>query len=412
MTLRSVWVRVHRYSGLAMTVFLVVVGLTGSLLAFYAELEHAINPQFQVTSSGKKRLDIPALAAQAERLAPEARADSIGLDEGTGSAQISVSPRTNPTTNKPYELAYDQLILNAYTGEELGRRTWGDISQGMVNLMPFIYKLHYALALDEIGTWALGITALVWTLDCFVGFYLTLPAKRKSAPSALPQGDRTRGFWQRWLLAWKIKWQGSGYRINFDLHRAGGLWLWFMLLIFAWSSVYMNLGDTVYKTVMKAVSEFHEPWADIEDLSLPLDNPKMTWDDAFRRAENALAEAADSQGIHIEQPVGMWLNRAKGFYVLSTRSSADIQDRSGNTRAVIDANSGQILMVLLPSGQYTGNTVTSWLFALHMGNVFGLPYRIFVCLLGLAIVMLSVTGVVIWLQKRRARKFKHSVKTG
>ena len=39
-----------------------------------------------------------------------------------------------------------------------------------------------------------------------------------------------------------------------------------------------------------------------------------------------------------------------------------------------------------------------------MGNVFGMPYRIFVCALGLVIVLLSVTGVVIWLKKRRARK--------
>ncbi len=47
-----------------------------------------------------------------------------------------------------------------------------------------------------------------------------------------------------------------------------------------------------------------------------------------------------------------------------------------------------------------------WLFALHEANLFGLPYRIFVCLLGLVIVMLSVTGVYIWWKKWRARKSK------
>lgn len=41
MRLRSFWVLAHRYAGLAMTVFLVIVGLTGSLLAFYAELEQS-----------------------------------------------------------------------------------------------------------------------------------------------------------------------------------------------------------------------------------------------------------------------------------------------------------------------------------------------------------------------------------
>jgi uncharacterized iron-regulated membrane protein len=47
--------------------------------------------------------------------------------------------------------------------------------------------------------------------------------------------------------------------------------------------------------------------------------------------------------------------------------------------------------------------VTNWLSALHQGEVFGLPYRIFVCVLGVMVVMLSVTGIVIWLKKRRAR---------
>lgn len=60
----------------------------------------------------------------------------------------------------------------------LGKRDPGDLSQGLENLMPFVYKLHFALALDEVGGWILGITALVWTPDCFVGFYLALPAPR------------------------------------------------------------------------------------------------------------------------------------------------------------------------------------------------------------------------------------------
>ena len=38
-----------------------------------------------------------------------------------------------------------------------------------------------------------------------------------------------------------------------------------------------------------------------------------------------------------------------------------------------------------------------------MADVFGLPYRIFVCVLGLVITMLSVTGVYIWWKKRCAR---------
>jgi hypothetical protein len=51
--------------------------------------------------------------------------------------------------------------------------------------------------------------ALVWTLDCLIGFYLTLPVS-------------TGAFWRRWKPAWLVKWKAGAYRLNFDLRRAGG----------------------------------------------------------------------------------------------------------------------------------------------------------------------------------------------
>ena len=42
-------------------------------------------------------------------------------------------------------------------------------------------------------------------------------------------------------------------------------------------------------------------------------------------------------------------------------------------------------------------------FPLHSGRILGLPGRILVSLLGLAVAMLSLTGVVIWMRKRRSR---------
>jgi len=395
---RHFWVLLHRYTGLAMAGFLIIVGLTGSLLAFNSELEHAITPQLYAVDTGGARLAAAALIARAEALVPTAEVNYLSLGDAE-SVLASMSPRIDAATGKAYELGFDQLILNPYTGQELGRRTWGEISEGMINLMPFVYKLHFNLALGEVGMWALGITALVWTLDCFVGFYLTLPATKKSQNT-----PRTKSFWQRWQPAWLIKWRGSKHRINFDLHRAGGLWLWIMLLIFAWSSVSMNLWDTVYTKTTQLVFDFHAPWTDLKKLDKPLEQPAIGWPQALNIAEALMAKTAAEQGFSVEQPIAIWLNREQGVYVYNVRSSRDIQDKQGNTRIFFDANTGEQRLQLLPSGQYNGNTITSWLIALHMANVFGMPYRIFVCVLGLAIIMLSVTGVIIWLRKRRAAR--------
>jgi uncharacterized iron-regulated membrane protein len=411
---RYFWVLLHRYTGLAMAGFLIIVGLTGSLLAFNSELEHAITPQLYAVDTGGARLAAATLIARAEALVPTAEVNYLSLGDAE-SVLASMSPRIDAATGKAYELGFDQLILNPYTGQELGRRTWGAISEGMINLMPFVYKLHFNLALGEVGMWALGITALVWTLDCFVGFYLTLPARRKkqnvgyalrtvSDPVRNAYPTNNLSFRQRWQPAWLIKWRGSKYRINFDLHRAGGLWLWIMLLIFAWSSVSMNLWDTVYTKTTQLVFDFHAPWTDLPKLDKPLEQPAIGWPQALNIAETLMAKTAAEQGFSVEQPIAIWLNRELGVYVYNVRSSRDIQDKQGNTRIFFDANTGEQRLQLLPSGQYNGNTITSWLIALHMANVFGMPYRIFVCVLGLAIIMLSVTGVIIWLRKRRAAR--------
>lgn len=392
MKFRSFWVLLHRYTGLAMTAFLIVVGLTGSLLAFLPELEAMVNPQWSVQTVEGDPLEPITLLASAEQIDSSIKVNGVWLSNTV--ATVTVSSREEQTN----ELPYNQLIINTHTGELLGKRNQGDISRGISEIMPFIYKLHFALALDDVGGWILGIIALVWTLDCFVGFYLTLPPGKAHRPRE--KSLASKSFWQRWQPAWLIKCSASKTRINFDCHRAGGLWLWLALLVFAWSSVYMNLGG-FYSKVMQSVSEYHQPWSEFPDLPQPVQHPQIGWRQAQNIAQAELNRLEQTQGVRTLAPSGFWINRAKGFYVYAVKSSADIQDHGVQTRVVIDANSGIVKQVLLPTGQYSGNTITSWLLALHTANVWGLPYRIFVCVLGLAIVMLSVTGVLIWLKKRR-----------
>lgn len=409
MKLRAFWVLVHRYAGLTMAGFLIIVGLTGSLLAFFTELEQLINPHWYSVHGQEKMLDAATLSERVERREPRLQVSEINLESFYGGdAGAWVAPRSDPATGEPYELSYDQIILNPVTGAEIEHRTWGAISEGWGNLMSFVYKLHYSLALDITGVWILGICALIWTLDCFVGFYLTLPARRKPTSVSAPQSKQS--FWQRWQPAWKIRWRAGNYKLNFDLHRAGGLWLWAMLLIFAWSSVYMNLWDTVYTWTTQAVFEYKAPWTELKPLPKPMEQPLLNWRQAQARGEALMAEQTRLHDFVVERPVMLKLDREHGTYTWQVRSNREIDDHSRRftTQVIFDANNGELKLVLLPSGQYTGNTISNWLYALHMANAFGLPYRIFVCLLGLAISVLSVTGVYIWLKKSRAAKAKHN----
>ena len=79
-------------------------------------------------------------------------------------------------------------------------------------------------------------------------------------------------------------------------------------------------------------------------------------------------------------------------------------DHSAATYLLFDAVSGKFGGINIPTGANAGNTIDSWIFALHMAQIWGMPFRIFVTVMGLVITMLSVTGVYIWWKKRRARQ--------
>lgn len=405
--IRRIFVVLHRYVGLAITLFLIVVGLTGSLLAFQPELNQLITPHLFPPQRGGQPLDLTTLVEHAERLTPEAQINLI--DVGTPETVIfRVQPRNSADDGPPVALGFSELFLDPVTGHELGRRITGTgLPTGMDNLMPFIFRLHYNLSLGELGTWLLGIAALLWTIDCLVSFYLTLPSiARHRKPEA--EDTQRRGFFGRWKPAWFVKWRASNYRINFDLHRAGGLWTWFALLVFAWSSVFMNMHDYIYAPATRQFLDYPPPYWELPKREGLLEHPALNWKEAVSTAERLTAEQRAIHGFSVGKPVALRLDRTRHLYVYQVRSDRDIQDRRGRTRLVFDANTGEFKQLQLPTGQHNGLTVTMWLNALHDANVFGLPYRLFVSGLGLLIVMLATTGVYIWWKKRRARSLSRS----
>ena len=97
--------------------------------------------------------------------------------------------------------------------------------------------------------------------------------------------------------------------------------------------------------------------------------------------------------------------RDHGSWGYSVRSSKDFSSDHGHTIVYFSAQDTHGAEIAFEHPTIApGNTFTSWLGALHMGKVFGLPYRLLVVVLGVVTAVLSVTGVVIWLRKRQGRR--------
>ena len=248
--------------------------------------------------------------------------------------------------------------------------------------------MHYALALPEPwGKAFFGVVALVWTVNCLVGIVATFP--------------RGGPFLPRWLPLWMIKRKASTYRLHFDIHRASGLWLWGVMFLFAWSSVMLNLRAEVYTPVMSTFLEFRKQ---PERPPKTTDKPMLDWSQAYDIAVAAMDEVARAQGFTVNFPSHLFYNRRFDAFIYYANTSRDVAQERGQTGVFIDARSGSLLGTRIPTGEYSGDTVSRWLQSLHMAKVFGLPYRIFVAVVGIALAVSAYTGLYVWWKKRLARR--------
>jgi len=400
--LRRLVVLLHRYAGLAMAIFLVIAGLTGSLLVWFEEIDAAINPTWlkvESPTTKSQRLDPLTLRAIVLERYPGTSIHYLSLNAPADRAAVFwLQPGDGPPP------ADDTVFVNPYSGEILGSRHYGDISQGLHNLAPFIYELHRSLALGKVGTLVLGIVALLWTIDCFAGAWLTFPAMARR-----PETLGWRAWLRRWWPAWKLRWSAGTYKRNYDLHRAGGLWPWALLFVFAWSSVAFNLPE-VYVPVMDTLFERQaEPRKLAPRLAQAQIRPGMDWPLALTQARQLMAEESRLHGFTVIEESSLRYDPRTAVFHYRVRSSLDVNEKRGNTTIVFNGNDGHRLGNYLPTGQASGDTVTTWLLTLHLAHLWGLPYRIAVTLIGLVTALLAITGVYIWWKKRRGRTLPKSL---
>lgn len=396
--MRPFVIGLHRWIGLAMSSILIVVGLTGSVQAFRDELDVWLNPALlTVPSRDAPTVDPIDLHAQVASLYPETTEDIIVLDRPPGrSVAFEVREKAGS------EEISKEVFFDPYTGDKIGERLRNQISLRKEHIISFLNRLHTTLAFPlaeaDWGTWVLGIVALAWTFDCFVGFYLTLPARQRT------NNPRQGKVWfARWTTAWRIKRRSSPYRVNLDMHRAFGLWTWVMLFIFSWSAVGFNLKEA-YSPVMETLFGPLETYPELLVLATPPEKPKLDWHAARTQGRALLRAHAQRNGYTIDNDFMIALDRSSRTYMFYAFSSID---RGVTPEAVVsfDANTGEQRALRWPRDPAMSKAahINFWLSYAHMAGVFGLPMKILVCAMGFVITALSVTGVYIWWKKRKAR---------
>jgi uncharacterized iron-regulated membrane protein len=90
-----------------------------------------------------------------------------------------------------------------------------------------------------------------------------------------------------------------------------------------------------------------------------------------------------------------------GMFSYRVFSDKDINQRFGATTLYMRDGNAERLGLSLPSGQNAARTFTTWIRTIHTAAVGGLLMQV-VSALGLFVVVISLTGVVIFARKRAA----------
>ena len=420
--MRPLFVLLHRYVGLLMVPFLFVTGLTGAIISWDHELDDLLNPHLMhAPGDGHGRPALPSLelARRIEANDPRVQVSFVPLAAESGeSLAFGVQPRVDPATGKLFEPGYNQVFIDPASGAELGRREWGAVWPITgETFVSFLYKLHFSLHVPEIngedrwGIWLLGVVAILWTVDCFTGVYLTFPARRRDKGAAgMAAAHPQRSWWQRWQPAWRVRRGAGSYKLNYDLHRAGSLWTWGLLFVLAFTAFSLNLYREVFYPLLSSVSQVTPTPFETRTPASPLQ--PLTARVGF--AEIVDAARAEAQRRDWREPPGsVFYSTAFGVYGVQFFHPGDDHGAAGvgPARLFFDGADGRLVGERQPWRGTAADIFVQAQFPLHSGRILGLPGRILISLMGLVVAVLSVTGAYVWWRKRRGRR-RHRLSPG
>jgi len=400
--MRRTLTTLHRVLGLITAGFLFIAGATGALIAWDHELDGLLNPRFYHAEQPSSPIDAQralALADQVEQQYPRLQVTYLPLaTEPDHTLLLGVGAKLDPATGRAYELDFNQLAVNPVTGETQAQREWGSVSLTRENILPFLYKLHYSLHLPDIGMfslglWFMGIIAVGWVLDSVIALCISFPSRRV------------------WKNSFRFRLRGGPTRLNFDLHRSGGVWLWPLILVLAITAVSMNLRDSVMAPI---VSVFSTLTPDPHD-GLPISAEDQPHTPGVTRAAVVARAQQDGAARGFTAPVGgIFFARQVGLYSVGFFEPQNSHGDGGigNPYLSYDGKDGRFLGAEVPGEGSAGDLFMALQFPLHSGRIAGVAGRVFVTLLGLGIAMLSVTGLVIWAQRRKRARARQASEVG
>ena len=351
---RTVLFTIHLWLGLGAGAFIALLGITGAIMAFEPEIEHAEHPHlwYVAPPPGARPLTLAQIGTTVSQAFP---ADTI-----TG-YQVS----TRPSLSYQVGLTKSLVFVNQYSGAVLGQLRFAQS-----DLLNVIHQLHTHLLFRGLGNLGAKVeTGAALALCCMLlsGLYLWWPLKRI-----------------------RVSWRGTAVRRSwFDVHNAIGIVALAVLLTLCVSGIVIGFEGTSTRLFYRITGSQPVP-RPLSRISVPSERAvQIGPDSAF-----AIARAALPGAMPFEADVPA---RNEAYFVRARFP----EDRTpgGRSQVIIDSYTGRVLFAQGSRTAPAGARMVIANRAIHTGDIGGIPGKAIVSLASLAAVLQVVTGLLMWLRR-------------
>lgn len=366
--LRRAFIRIHRWLGFSTGVIVVLVGLTGSFIVFYREIDAALNPALYAPVGPEQTVTVNEVMRAAAEVDAAPITAIVAPDRIW---PVWVVIHTHPSKKGRYPNRWTTMI-DPSNGQVLGHRDY-------TNAFAFtVYRLHYTLLLYEWwGRDLVGVVGLALLGSTLSGLYLWWPR---------------RGGFRRSI---SVRNGVSPQRFTIDLHNAVGFWALIALAVISATGVGIVFPEAMRPVVglVSPATPYPSPKVDIPP---PKGTPLLSPD-----AIVAMARATKPrQDIAVLNPPVEMRNTWRVLFRPAAGTDPAVRSRGA---IWFDPWTGAVVHDRFSDMSMGDRYMTEQLW-LHNGGTLGFVGRLIVFISGFAPLALFVTGCTIWLNRRSAKK--------
>lgn len=363
--------KLHLWLGLLSGLVVFIIAITGCIYAFQEEIQDAIQP-YRFVAKEDKAYKLPS------ELLPVARAQLPGKD--LHSLKYFAKDRAVEATFYHYEPTYYYAVyLNPYSGAVL------KVVDRNAGFFRFILDGHFYLWLPPaIGQPVVAVFTLIFFVMVISGIILWFPKNRAAWKQRV---------WFRWKDS--TKWR----RKNYDLHNIVGFYASFVALIFVitglvWGFQWFAYG--YYKVMGGEKSLVYEEPVSGKNRQISGDAPMIDqlYGKIFLHQPTvATAEfhppASDSASMEVatNSEVGTYWKTDYRFFDQYSGTELSVGHVYGRQK---DAK--------------VADKVMRMNYDIHTGGIWGLPGKLLAFFMSLLIATLPVSGVMIYIGRKRKQK--------